>query len=66
MSQSSSAKHAPWLANQISIARRNLSEWPDWMKEAARFDGTGAIKGTTQDGSSGKSSPSQRTRKTRR
>jgi len=51
MSRSSSAKYAPWLASQISTARRNLAEWPAWMKEAARFervnkDAIASVKGT--------------------
>jgi len=61
MSRSSSAKHAPWLASQISTARRNLSEWPAWMKEAARFERTS--KSGTQTIVSVKSAPSQRTPK---
>jgi len=65
MSQSSSAKRAPWLANQISIARQNLSEWPDWMRQAARFEGTREIKISTHEISHGKPSLSPRTRKTK-
>jgi hypothetical protein len=34
----SAAKRTPWLADQISTARRNLSEWPNWMKEASKFE----------------------------
>jgi hypothetical protein len=37
MSRASSARQNAWLANQISTARRNLSEWPEWMKDAANF-----------------------------
>ena len=39
MSSRSGAKCAPWLENQISAARQNLEEWPDWMKAASRLDG---------------------------
>lgn len=52
-------KREEWLSNQISAARRNLSEWPTWMKEAGRFSadkapGEGRIRGA---------SPSQRVRR---
>jgi hypothetical protein len=60
MSRSSTVKHT-WLANQISTARRNLSEWPDWMKDAARFEG--ASKNVGQTTVSGRMAASQRTRK---
>jgi hypothetical protein len=57
----SSAKHALWLENQISTARRNLSEWPSWMKEAARFEG--AEKREARTIVSGRPAPAQRARK---
>jgi len=34
----SAVKRSPWLAEQISTAQQNLSEWPNWMKEAAQFE----------------------------
>lgn len=28
------------LAHQVAFARRQLEEWPEWMKNAARFEGS--------------------------
>lgn len=62
MSRSSSAKHASWLASQISTARRNLLEWPNWMKEAARFEGANKSAAHTMV-SAEPTPPAKRTRK---
>ena len=41
MSRPSGDKGEPWLAKQIDIARRNLAEWPEWMKQTGRIDAAG-------------------------
>ena len=29
-----------WLGHRIEEARREMESWPDWMKDAARFEGS--------------------------
>jgi hypothetical protein len=34
----SSAKREPWLSDQINIAKKNLAEWPEWMKDVSKLN----------------------------
>jgi hypothetical protein len=43
----SSTKREPWLTNQINAARKNLAEWPEWMKDVTQFNSDG---GSTKSG----------------
>lgn len=29
-----------WLLDQISSAKESLEDWPQWMREEAKFEGT--------------------------
>jgi hypothetical protein len=40
MAQSQRKTPQPGLKDQVEIARKSMREWPQWMKEAARFEGS--------------------------
>lgn len=57
----STAKGSSALQDQIHIARKNLSEWPSWMREAARFEGSNL--GRSKSGSGTPSATNSREKK---
>jgi hypothetical protein len=43
-----SAEKIDDLARQIQIAKKNVEDWPEWMKNAAYFSGTQLDQSTVQ------------------
>jgi hypothetical protein len=53
MPKSSGGKGEPWLAKQVDIARRNLAEWPEWMRQTARIEASSSGSGSSHTATKG-------------